>query len=64
MTSPETLYMKNATSELVFLLVTHMACFDIRFGRNEFLKSGFRARQILDSLVIQVYDQVFGPKDE
>jgi hypothetical protein len=52
MTSPDTSYTKDVTIELIFLLVTHMTCFDIRFGRYGFLKSGFSARQILDSLGI------------
>jgi hypothetical protein len=63
MTSPETSYMKNVANKLSFLLVTHMTCFDIRFGRYGFLKSGFSARQILDILGIQVLGQVFGPQD-
>jgi hypothetical protein len=63
MTSPETSYTKNVTNELIFLLVTHMTCFDIRFGRYGYLKSGFSARQILDSLGIQLLGQVFGPQD-
>jgi hypothetical protein len=46
MTSPETFYMKNVTNELSFLLVTHTICFDIRFTRYGFLKSGFSAGQI------------------
>jgi hypothetical protein len=29
MTSPETSYTKDVTNELIFLLVTHMTCFDI-----------------------------------
>jgi hypothetical protein len=37
MTSLETLYTKNVFNELSFLLVTHMTCFDIRFGRYVFL---------------------------
>jgi hypothetical protein len=63
MTSPETSYTKNVSNELSFLLVTHMTCFDIWFGRYGFLKSGFSARQILNSLGIQVLGQVFGPRD-
>jgi hypothetical protein len=63
MPSPETSYMKDVTSELSFLLVTHTTCFDIRFARYRFLNSGFSARQILDSLVIHVLDQVFRPQD-
>jgi hypothetical protein len=63
MTSPETLYMKNVSNELSFLMVTHTTYFDIRFSHYRFLKSGFSARQILDSLGIQVLGQVFGPQD-
>jgi hypothetical protein len=33
MTSPETSYTKDVANELSFLLVTHMTCFDLRFGR-------------------------------
>jgi hypothetical protein len=51
MTSPETSFMKNVTNELRFLLVTHMTHFDIRFGRYEFLKSGYGAELILDRLM-------------
>jgi hypothetical protein len=53
-TSPQPLYTKNVFNKLDFLLVTHMTCFDIRFGRYEFLKSGFSADQVLDKLGIQV----------
>jgi hypothetical protein len=63
MTSLETSYMKNVTNELSFLLVTHMTCFDIHFYHYRFLNSDFSARQILDSLAIQVLGQVFGPQD-
>jgi hypothetical protein len=62
MTTPETSYTKNVTNELSLLLVTHMTCFDIWFGRYRFLKSGFSARQMLNSLGIQVLGQVFGPQ--
>jgi hypothetical protein len=48
MTSPETSYTKDVANEVSFLLVTHTTCFDIRFGRYGFLKSGFSARQILE----------------
>jgi hypothetical protein len=64
MTSLETLYTKSVTNELIFLPVTHMTCFDIRFGWYEFLKSGFNTDQILHRLVIQVLNQVLGPQDE
>jgi hypothetical protein len=65
MTSLETSYMTNVANELSFLPVTHMTCFNIWFGCYGFLKSGFGARQILDSLGlgIQVLGQVFGPQD-
>jgi hypothetical protein len=63
MTSLETLYMKSVIDELIFLLVTHMTCFDTRFGRYGFLNSDFSAGQILDRLGIQVLGQVFEPQD-
>jgi hypothetical protein len=63
MTSSETLYTKNVVNELSFPLVTHMTCFDTRFGRYRFLKSGYSADHILDRLGIQVLDQVFGPQE-
>jgi hypothetical protein len=50
MTSPETLYTKNVTNKLSFLLVTHMTCFDIRFGRYGILKSDSSFGQILDKM--------------
>jgi hypothetical protein len=43
MTSPETLYTKNAVNELSFTSVTHMANFNIHFGRYGFFKSGYGA---------------------
>jgi hypothetical protein len=46
MTSPVTLYKKNAANELSFLPVTHIACFDKWFDRYGFLKSGYSADQI------------------
>jgi hypothetical protein len=39
MTSPETLYTKNAAKKNNFRLVTHTAYFDARFGRYGFLKT-------------------------
>jgi hypothetical protein len=63
-TSPETLYKKDVANKLIFLLVTNMICFDIRFCRYGFLKSGFSAKQILDSLGIQVLGQVFVAQEE
>jgi hypothetical protein len=45
---------KNVVNKLRFLLITHMTCFDIRFGCYGILKSGFSADQVLDRLGIQV----------
>jgi hypothetical protein len=50
MTSPDTLYMKNAVNKYRFPLVTHMAYFDTRFGCYGHLKSVYSAGQILDRL--------------
>jgi hypothetical protein len=63
MTSPETLYTKNVVNEHSFLLITHMARFNIQFGRYGILKSGLSAGQILDRLDLQVLGQVFVPQD-
>jgi hypothetical protein len=49
-TSPETLYMKNVTNKLSFLLVAHITHFDIRFGRYCILKSYFSSGQVMDRL--------------
>jgi hypothetical protein len=46
MTSPETLYTKNAVNELIFLLITHMDNFDTRFGCYRFLKLGYGAELV------------------
>jgi hypothetical protein len=62
MTSPETLYMKNAVNELSFPLVAHRAYFDTRSGHYRFLKSGYSADQILIRLDVHVLDQVLGHK--
>jgi hypothetical protein len=43
MTSPETLYTKNAIKEVSFTPVTHMAYSNTRFCRYGFLKSGYGA---------------------
>jgi hypothetical protein len=48
MTSPETLYMKNAVIDHSFPLVTYTAYSNTRFGRYGFLKSGYGAELILD----------------
>jgi hypothetical protein len=63
MTSLETLYMKDVSKEHILVMVTYTTCFDIRFGCYGFLKSSFNARQILDSLGIQVLGQVFGAQE-
>jgi hypothetical protein len=51
MTSPETMYTKNAFNKYIFTPVTHMAYYDTRFGRYGFLKSGYGAELILDILL-------------
>jgi hypothetical protein len=53
---------ENAINELRFLLVTHTAYFDTRFGRYGPLKLGYGADQVLDRLDMQVMHQVFGPQ--
>jgi hypothetical protein len=50
MISPETSYTKNVANELGFPLVTHITCFDIRFGRYGILNSDSISGQILDRL--------------
>jgi hypothetical protein len=50
MTSPETLYTKNAINELNFTPVTHTAYSDTWFGRYGFLKSGYGAELIPDRM--------------
>jgi hypothetical protein len=46
------LYTKNFVKDLSFPLVTHMTCFDTRFGRYGFFKPDYSADQILDRLGI------------
>jgi hypothetical protein len=58
MTSPDTLYMKNAVNKYRFPLVTHMAYFDTRFGCYGHLKSVYSAGQILDRLNKEAKSQV------
>jgi hypothetical protein len=62
MTSLETLYTKNVTSELSFLLVTHTTYFDIRFGRYGILN---QVQFLADSgqSGTQVFDQGFRPQN-
>jgi hypothetical protein len=48
MTSPETLYTKNAINEHSIMPVTHMAYSKTWFGRYGFLNSGYGAELILD----------------
>jgi hypothetical protein len=50
MTSRETLHTKNAVNKYRFTSVTHMAYSDTRFGRYEFLNSGYDAEVILDRM--------------
>jgi hypothetical protein len=63
MTFPETLNTKVAGSELIFLLVTHMAYSDARFDSYEILKSGRGAENFLDRLCRPVNDQVSRAED-
>jgi hypothetical protein len=58
-----TRWVKLAVVRIQNLEVTHITCFDIWFGRYRFLKSGYKAGQILGRLGIQVLSQVFGPQD-
>jgi hypothetical protein len=46
MTFPETLNTKVADNDFGFLLVTHMAYFDARFGNYGILKSGWGCRKL------------------
>jgi hypothetical protein len=62
MTSPEILYTKNFTNELNFLLVTHMSCFNIWFGRYSISKSGSSSGQILDRMVYRCFIRFLGHK--
>jgi hypothetical protein len=48
MTSPETLYTKLAVNKHNFMLVSHAAYSNTRFGRYRFLKSGYGAELIPD----------------
>jgi hypothetical protein len=51
MTSPETLYMKNAINKHSFTPVTHMAYSNTWFGHYGFSKLGYSAELILDRLL-------------
>jgi hypothetical protein len=63
MTFPETLNTKVADNELSFLLVTHMAYSDARFGNYGILKSGRGAENFLDRLCRPANDQVLRAED-
>jgi hypothetical protein len=63
MTFPETLNTKVDDNELSFLLVTHMAYSDARFGNYGILKSGQGAENFLDRLCRPANDQVLRAKD-
>jgi hypothetical protein len=63
MTFPETLNTKVADNELRFLLVTHMAYSDVRFGSNGILKSGRGAENFLDRLCTPANDQGLRAED-
>jgi hypothetical protein len=62
MTSPETLYMKNAVNELSFLLITHTAYVDIRFGSYEFLKTEQGAELFWTAWTLERNPSFKGPK--
>jgi hypothetical protein len=63
MTFPETLNTKVADNDLSFLLVTHMAYSDARFGSYGVLKSGRGAENFLDRLCRPANDQVLRAED-
>jgi hypothetical protein len=63
MTFPETLNTKVADSNLSFLLVTHMAYSNVRFGNYGILKSGRGAENFLDRLCRPANDQVLRAED-
>jgi hypothetical protein len=63
MTFPETLNTKVADNELSFLLVTHMAYSNARFGSYGILKSGRGAENFLGRLCRPMNDQVLRVED-
>jgi hypothetical protein len=62
MTSPETLYTKNAANEHSFLLVTNIAYFETRFGSYGFLKSGYGAELFWTAWTSEQNPSFRGPK--
>jgi hypothetical protein len=62
MTTPETLYTKNAVNELSFLLVTHTDYFDIRFGCYGFLNLGYGAELFWTAWTLEQNPSFKGPK--
>jgi hypothetical protein len=62
MTSPETLYTKNAVNEHRFLMVTHMAYFNTRFGRYDFFKLGYGAELFWTAWTLERIPSFSGPK--
>jgi hypothetical protein len=63
MTSPETLNIKVAINELIFLLVTHMVYSDAQFDSYGILISGRGAENFLDRLDRSTNNQVLGAED-
>jgi hypothetical protein len=63
MTFPETLNAKVDDNKLSFLLLTHMAFSDARFGSYEILKSGRGAENFLDRLCRSANDLVLRAED-
>jgi hypothetical protein len=59
----ETLNTKVADNDLSFLLVTHIAFSDARFGSYGILKSGRGAQNFLDRLCRPANDQVLRAED-
>jgi hypothetical protein len=60
---PETLNIKVAINELIFLLVTHMVYSDAQFDSYGILISGRGAENFLDRLDRSTNNQVLGAED-
>jgi hypothetical protein len=59
---PRNLNTKIAVNELSFLLVTHTAYFDIRFGRYGLSKSGYGAKLFWIDWTLKRFPSFRGPK--
>jgi hypothetical protein len=60
---PETLNIKVAINELIFLLITHMVYSDAQFDSYGILMSGRGAENFLDRLDRSTNNQVLGAED-